>query len=196
MRHRKRGRKLNRNGAHRKALKRNLAISLFEHEKIRTTPQKAKFAQPFVEKLITLAKKAPKGDDPQSRIKALHYRRQVISQLYDALVPDPEHEGYKKGVVNKLFDNIAPRYENRPGGYTRIVRLPKRRLGDNAELCLFELVEGEEVETTSEVKKGLQKKAKRQEKKKMKKEEAKKGKLEEKQDEESKEPAENLEKKE
>ncbi|RME03211.1 MAG: 50S ribosomal protein L17 [Planctomycetota bacterium] len=132
MRHKKFGRKLNRTGAHRKALKRNLAINLIEHESIRTTPQKAKFVRPFVEKLITLAKKP-----------TLHNRRRVASMLYNAWVKDKE--GNKIKVVNKLFEHIAPRFKNRAGGYTRIVRLPKNRLGDNAPQCLFQLVEGEEV---------------------------------------------------
>jgi large subunit ribosomal protein L17 len=162
MRHRKYGRKLNRSGAHRNALKRNMAISIFEHGSIHTTPQKAKFAQPFVERLVTLAKHAlslSQGDD-SAKIKALNHRRKAIALLYDALVEDPDHKGYKKGIVSKLFENIAPKYSNRNGGYTRIIMLPQVRLGDNAQQCIFELVEGEDVDTSStEIKKGIQKKA-------------------------------------
>lgn len=154
MRHRKGNKKLNRSTAHRKALRRNLAISLLEHGSVRTTPQKAKFVQPFVERLITLAKKVIRhqnAEDPRDRARALHYRRRIISMLYQVKVPDPQREGKWKSVVQKLVDDIAPRYQNRPGGYTRVLRLPKRRLGDGAELCLFQLVEGEEVEVAPQV---------------------------------------------
>ena len=144
MRHKKRGKKLNRTGAHRKALMRNLAISLIEHESIKTTPQKAKFVQPFIEKLVTLAKKIPELEkNSKTKAKALHYRRRILSMLYRAFVDDPEREGKKKTAVNKLIENIAPRYVDRAGGYTRIIRLPKRRLGDNAELCLLQFVDAE-----------------------------------------------------
>src|SRR5206468_9086006 len=115
MRHRKAGRKLGRNASHRLALKRNLARALFEHERIITTVPKAKALRPFVEKLITLAKKG-----------TLHHRRLAISRLHDA------------EVVKRLFDEIAPRYKDRPGGYTRIIKRAERRLGDAGVTCYIE----------------------------------------------------------
>lgn len=122
MRHRVHGRKLNRSTAHRKALRRNLARSLFlsfgQREHIITTPEKAKFARPFIEKLITLSKE-----------KSLHNYRRGIALL-----------GGDKTVTKKLFDEIGPRYKSRPGGYTRILRTARRRLGDRARLVLFGFV--------------------------------------------------------
>ncbi len=125
MRHRKRGRKLNRTPAHRKALLRSLANSLFMTEKNRivTTVAKAKEVRPFAEKLITLAKD-----------KSLHRYRRALSILGD------------EASVNRLFNEIAPRYADRPGGYTRIIRWPKNRLGDNAPQAILELVTDEEAE--------------------------------------------------
>src|SRR5262249_27954629 len=118
MRHLKAGRKLGRNASHRLALKRNLALALFRHERIITTVEKAKELRPFVEKLITLAKKG-----------TLHSRRLVIARLgpvRDATVrpPDPyddKDEGDLRSIVQKLFAEIGPRFRDRPGGYTRIV---------------------------------------------------------------------------
>ena len=123
MRHRVRGRHLGRTSSHRQALRRNMACNLFLREMIRTTPAKAKEVRSFVEKLITLARK---GGVP-------NFRRAL------ALLDD-------KFVVRKLFKEIAPRYMERPGGYTRILRLDPsaNRLGDNAEQVIFELV-GEEA---------------------------------------------------
>jgi large subunit ribosomal protein L17 len=121
MRHRVSGRKLNRSSAHRLALRRNLAKSLFasfgEQNYIVTTREKAKFARPFVEKLITLGKD-----------KTLHRYRRGIQLLQD------------KDLVRKLFDVIGPQYKTRPGGYTRILRTSRRRLGDKAPLVLFGFV--------------------------------------------------------
>lgn len=119
MRHRVAGRKLDRNTAQRKALLRGLATELFKHGKIRTTEAKAKSLRPFVEKLITLAKR---GD--------LHARRQVAARLYEP------------AVLQKLFDEIAAAYQDRPGGYTRIYKLGLRK-GDAAPMALIELVEYE-----------------------------------------------------
>jgi len=113
MRHRKAGRKLGRSSGHRKALYRNLITELFRHERI----NKAKAIRPLAEKLITLGKR---GD--------LHARRLAAARLNDPL------------VVKKLFDELAPRYENRPGGYTRILKLGRRQ-GDGAEMAIIELVE-------------------------------------------------------
>jgi large subunit ribosomal protein L17 len=118
MRHNVSGRKLNRTPAHRKMLYRNLVTALFKHERIQTTVPKAKEARSVAEKLITFAKR---GD--------LHARRQAARKINE---PD---------VLQKLFAEIGPRYADRPGGYTRILRLGFRK-GDNAELAILELVDG------------------------------------------------------
>lgn len=118
MRHNVSGRKLNRTPAHRKMLYRNLVTSLFKHERIQTTVPKAKEARIVAEKLITFAKK---GD--------LHSRRMAARK-----VNEPE-------VLQKLFAEIGPRYAERPGGYTRIMRMGPRR-GDAAEIAILELVDG------------------------------------------------------
>ncbi|VAX41310.1 LSU ribosomal protein L17p [hydrothermal vent metagenome] len=173
MRHRKAGFKLNRTTAHRQAMLRNMAASLFEHGQIVTTLPKAKALQPFVEKIIT---KAKRGD--------LHARRQVIATLgrdrrafawmylpknasdaereqvtklreraegfFD--IPDSsEVERNRYGELRKapklvkhIFENVAPRYTDRAGGYTRIVKLGYRRLGDATLLCVIQLVGNEE----------------------------------------------------
>jgi large subunit ribosomal protein L17 len=117
MRHNVSGRKLNRTAAHRKALYRNLVTALFKHERIQTTVPKAKEARMVAEKLITFAKR---GD--------LHARRMAARKLYEP------------AVLQKLFEEIGPRYADRPGGYTRIMRLGPRK-GDNAELAILELVD-------------------------------------------------------
>ena len=119
MRHRKHGRKLGRTTAHRKALFRNQLIQLFEHERIVTTLPKAKELRPLAERMVTLA-----------RTGTLANRRRVLT-----MVPD-------KTVVRKLFDEIAPRFMDRPGGYTRIIKLGRRR-GDGAELAIIEFVDYE-----------------------------------------------------
>ena len=135
MRHRVAGRKLSRTSQHRTALRRNLVISLFQHETISTTLEKAKEVKAFAEKLITLAKKG-----------TLSARRQAISLLGNSdLVIYEDGKPVKKGtVIGKLFSEIGPRYLDRPGGYTRIIRLSLRRLGDNGRLVLLQLV-GEEA---------------------------------------------------
>ena len=127
MRHRKGGRKLGRTSSHRRAMLCNLVSSLLEHERIRTTKPKAKEARKLAEKMITLGKKG-----------SLHARRIALSKL----------NGNKK-LVKKLFDTLGPRYAERPGGYTRILNINRpgmkagspNRLGDNAQLVLFELVD-------------------------------------------------------
>jgi large subunit ribosomal protein L17 len=116
MRHRKRGRKLGRDSAHRKSLYANLTAELIQHGRIRTTLAKAKEVRPVAEQMITLGKR---GD--------LHARRQAVAFLR------------QKPVVKSLFDDIAPRYAERPGGYTRIIKLGPR-LGDAAEMAYIELV--------------------------------------------------------
>ena len=131
MRHRVAGRQLSRTTAHRRAMRRNLVQSLIEHETVSTTIQKAKEVKPFVERLITLAKKGK-----------LQHRRRAISLLGNRrIVAIEDGEPVKKGtVVGKLFSELGPRYLDRTGGYTRIVRLSLRRLGDNGELVLLQLL--------------------------------------------------------
>lgn len=122
MRHLKAGRKLGRNASHRIALMRNLARALFTHERIITTVEKAKEARRFVEKLITLGKKG-----------TLHARRLALAKL-----PDKE-------AVAKLFNEIAPRFQDRPGGYTRVIKRHQRRLGDGGHTAFLELLKAGEV---------------------------------------------------
>ena len=126
MRHAKTGRKLGRDASHRKALYANLACSLFEHGRIRTTEAKAKAVKPYAERLITLARR---GD--------LHARRQALSELRS------------QEVVHKLFAEVAPRFAERPGGYARIVKLGQRQ-GDAAEMVYLELVDHVPGGTTAE----------------------------------------------
>ncbi|MHA1190399.1 MAG: 50S ribosomal protein L17 [Alphaproteobacteria bacterium] len=117
MRHRKSGRKLNRTASHRKAMFANMAAALIEHEQIVTTLPKAKELRPIMDKLITLAKR---GD--------LHARRQAISKVRD------------KVMVGKLFETLGPRYEDRNGGYVRVMRAGYR-YGDNAPRAVIEFVD-------------------------------------------------------
>jgi large subunit ribosomal protein L17 len=117
MRHQKAKGKLSRDSAHRKALLMNLSKEIIEHERIKTTAPKAKAVKPEVERLITLAKR---GD--------LHARRQALSTL-----------AQDKFAVHKLFEDLAPRYANRPGGYTRILKLGPRG-SDSTEMVFIELV--------------------------------------------------------
>jgi len=148
MRHKVAGRELSRTSAHRLALRRNLAQSLIEHETISTTIEKAKEIKPFVEKLITLARKG-----------TLHHRRRAISLLGNrSIVAYEDGEPVEKGtVIGKLFSELGPRYLDRTGGYTRIVRLSLRRLGDNGELVLLQLL-GEDEPLKKEKKKTAGKK--------------------------------------
>ena len=130
MRHRVSGKHLGRTASHRKALRRNMGASLIQHGTIRTTEAKAKELRRFVEKLITTAKKG-----------TLHARRQVIAAIGNREIVDDEAELAGKTVVQKLFDEIVPRYADRPGGYTRIIRLADRRIGDSGRQVLVQLVE-------------------------------------------------------
>ncbi len=116
MRHRVKGKKLSRDSAQRKALLRNLVTSFLEKERIRTTLAKAKATRPVAEKMITLGKK-----------DTLHSRRLALRFIY------------KKEVVKKLFDDIGPRFSERPGGYTRIIKIGPRQ-GDGAEMAFLEMV--------------------------------------------------------
>jgi len=133
MRHRLRGRKLNRTSSHRKALMRNLAISLITHKRIKTTDAKAKELRGFVERLVTYAKKAD-----------IHNRRLIQQKLPGKL---------GKSIASILIHDIAPEYENRNGGYTRIIKLNNRK-NDNAPISLIEFVDlstvAEVVETEGE----------------------------------------------
>jgi len=155
MRHRVAGRRLSRTSQHRIAMRRNLVASLFEHETISTTIEKAKEVKAFAEKLITLAKKG-----------TLSARRRAIAMLGDRDIIDYEDgKAVRKGtVIGKLFSEIGPRYLDRPGGYTRIIRLSLRRLGDNGRLVLMQLVGPEESskkETKATAKKRPRKKTKK-----------------------------------
>jgi large subunit ribosomal protein L17 len=128
MRHRKAHRKLGRVSEHRIALLRNQATALLLHERIETTLPKAKELRPFVERLITIAKRGVKAADPKG--KTLSARRLVARDVHN------------NDVVEKLFDDLAARFAERPGGYTRILKLGHRR-GDAAEVAQMELVGSE-----------------------------------------------------
>src|SRR5919108_1360547 len=136
MRHNVAHRKLGRVTEHRIALLRNQATALLRHERIETTLPKAKELRPFVERLITIAKRGvATGEAP----KTLHAQRLVARDVHDG------------EVVSKLFESLAPRFATRPGGYTRILRLGFRR-GDSAEVAQIELV-GSEYDPNAEVEK-------------------------------------------
>lgn len=173
MRHRRAGYRLNRKTAHRTAMLRNMAASLFEHGQITTTIPKAKTVQPFVEKIITLAKQ---GDLPARRrvIALLGGDRRGFEWLY---LPKDASDGEKEQVerlkerasgffdvpdsaqvernrygelrkapklVRHIFENVAPQFSDRPGGYTRVIKLGRRRIGDATELCVIQFVGNEE----------------------------------------------------
>ncbi len=137
MRHLKAGRKLGRNATHRLALMRNLSMALIRHERIITTVEKAKEARPFVERLITLAKR-----------DTLHARRLALARLgpmADAEVkPGTGDDADHRTVLQKLFAELGPRFADRPGGYTRVIKRHERRLGDGGKTAFLELLkEGE-----------------------------------------------------
>ena len=155
MRHRKAGFKLGRDSEHRRAMRRNLAVALFTHGQITTTIPKAKSVKPFIEKLITAAKK---GDLASRRrvIAALGGDRVIVTRDTDDNVTRSKTRpnrtgGYFGKVLNgpkllaKLFDEIAPRYSDRPGGYTRIIKLSTHRQGDGADLCVLQLLVQDEA---------------------------------------------------
>lgn len=127
MKHNVAGKSLQRNSAHRAALRKNFTVSVIKHERVVTTLAKAKALRPFVEKMITLAK----GADEKTK---LHRIRRAVAFLQD------------KTAVKKLFDEIAPRFATRPGGYTRILRLPDYRIGDGGTKVIFELVDNKVLE--------------------------------------------------
>jgi large subunit ribosomal protein L17 len=128
MRHKVAGKRLGRDMGHRKALRRNLINALFRHERIRTTEAKARAIRGEAEKMITLAKRSLAHDDPN---RVVHGRRLLFARLRN------------KENVAKVFDELAPRYEDRPGGYTRMYKLGMRK-GDAAKMALLELVDREE----------------------------------------------------
>jgi large subunit ribosomal protein L17 len=137
MRHRKKGKHLSRTASHRKALLRNLANQLFEHKEIKTTTIKAKTARPVVERLITYAKRG-----------GLHHRRLAFDFLR------------QKASIKILFDEIAPVYTDRQGGYTRILKLGRRQ-GDGASIALMQLVGFEKAVEAAKTAKEEKKKAKK-----------------------------------
>ena len=163
MRHRIHGKQLNRKSEHRRAMFRNLASGLFEHGQIETTMPKAKAVQSFVEKLITTAKKS-KGLAGRRQLEARLNDRKVFTWLADPNVPEEKKlnayfdlpsesqiEFNRYGEVRKaprlvqhLIERIAPMFEDRDGGYTRIIKLDKHRLGDGTDLVLLQLVGQEE----------------------------------------------------
>ena len=126
MNHRKTGRKLGRTSSHRKALFRNMVTSLFEHEQICTTDAKAKELRGVAERMITLGKKG-----------TLHARRQALETIRS------------KDVTSKVFDELAERYRERPGGYTRVIKVG-RRAGDAAPMSIIELVDRDVKSATTE----------------------------------------------
>lgn len=132
MRHQRKGRQLSRDSEHRTALRRNMAQSLFEHGRITTTLPKAKELQGFAEKLITLAKK---GD--------LHSRRRALALMQDRRLVDQDQEFTGQTVLQRLFNDVAPKFTNRTGGYTRIVKLGTFRIGDGGDLVMLSLVDDE-----------------------------------------------------
>ncbi len=123
MRHRVAGKKLNRSASHRKAMRRNFICSVIMHERVVTTLEKAKNLRRNVEKIITLGKR-----------KDLHRFRRALTLLQD------------KEATRKLFDELGPRYANRNGGYTRIIRLPGYRIGDGGSKAILELVDNKVLE--------------------------------------------------
>jgi large subunit ribosomal protein L17 len=173
MRHRRAGSRLTRTSSHRDAMLRNLAAAVFEHGQITTTIPKAKAVQPLVEKIITDAKKgdlasrrrviAKLGGDRQAfewmylPKKATEEEKNHVAQLREfreGFFPLPKSEEVERNrygelrkapkLVKHIFDNVAPKFADRPGGYTRIVKLGRHRIGDAAELCVLQFVGNEE----------------------------------------------------
>lgn len=173
MRHRRAGYRLTRTSSHRDAMLRNLAAAVFEHGQITTTIPKAKAVQPLVEKIITDAKKgdlaarrrviAKLGGDRQAfewmylPKKASEEEKNHVNQLREfreGFFPLPKIEEVERNrygelrkapkLVKHIFDNVAPKFADRPGGYTRIVKLGRHRIGDAAELCVLQFVGNEE----------------------------------------------------
>jgi len=166
MRHKVAHRKLGRKTEHRLSLLRNLCTSLITHERLITTLPKAKELRPFAERAITLGKRALTADAPES---ALHNRRLAAAYFFGGNTNRVPDGGYKRpqaprtagvAALDKLFDEVASRFADRPGGYTRILKLGTRR-GDGAELALIELLGSEAKEVHEEEKKEEKKKPRR-----------------------------------
>ena len=155
MRHLKAHRKLNRTSAHRKSMLRNLATSLINSEKeyIVTTVQKAKELRPFVEKAITLAKKAHNLSGDDKTAKEVHLRRKAAIYFHSGNRGFKQEQSFYRSkkvaiertagikALQRLFSELGERYKDRPGGYTRVIRIGGRRHGDNAEMAVIELVD-------------------------------------------------------
>ncbi len=173
MRHRRAGYRLNRTSSHRTAMLRNLAASLFEHGQVTTTIPKAKAVQPFVEKIITLAKRGdlharrlviaklgadrtgfewmylPKNasDAEKDHVEKLRARASGFFEIPDASKVERNRYGELRAapkLVRHIFENVAPRFADRQGGYTRIVKLAYHRIGDGTPLCVIQFVGNEE----------------------------------------------------
>jgi len=173
MRHRRAGYRLNRKTAHRTAMLRNIAAGLFEHGQITTTIPKAKAVQPFVEKIITLAKRGdlaarrrviallggdrrgfdwlylPKdaSDGEKEQVERLKERASGFFDVPDSAQVERNRYGELRKapkLVRHIFENVAPQFSDRPGGYTRVVKLGRRRIGDATELCVIQFVGNEE----------------------------------------------------
>lgn len=156
MRHRSAKVHLSRKPAHRLALFRNLTRALITHERIVTTLPKARALRPYIEKLITLAKKAAvamdgEGEEKDRKVASLHYRRQAMAKLgpvhntgiydkNDEQQTDPLSGKSPDTVLKKLFREIGPRFKDRPGGYTRIIKQHYRRLGDGGHTAIIEIL--------------------------------------------------------
>ncbi|MDX1688020.1 MAG: 50S ribosomal protein L17 [Candidatus Promineifilaceae bacterium] len=142
MRHRVKGRRLGRDSAHRKALRRNMIADLICHERLVTTEAKARMLRPAAEKVITIAKRGLAKDDPAATV---HARRVAATRMARTRVVEDEYgEREEVDALQKLFDEVAPRYMERPGGYTRIVKLGYRP-GDAAKMAVIMLVGEEEA---------------------------------------------------
>lgn len=141
MRHLHTGRKLGVSPHHRKALLRNLTIALIERETIKTTPARAKETRWFAERIVTLAKR---GD--------VSGRRHIVKLLGSTQTNIPG-ENRIRNAVARVYSELVPRFQTRPGGYTQILRLAPRRAGDNAEMCLLRYIPGEETKAKGGAKK-------------------------------------------
>jgi large subunit ribosomal protein L17 len=163
MRHRKAGRHLNRNVAHRRSLFRNLTRALITHESIVTTVAKAKELRPYIERLITFAKKANaviveaqgkgEAEEKKAKVQALHYRRlamALLGPIHGTELWDKNDETDGDTLLKKLFREIGPRYADRPGGYTRILKQHYRRLGDAGPTAVIELLKAGEKKVQKE----------------------------------------------
>ncbi|WP_119343914.1 50S ribosomal protein L17 [Facilibium subflavum] len=146
MRHRKSGRKFSRTSSHRKAMFRNMSASLLKHELIKTTLPKAKELRGHIEPLITLAKREVELRKNESNMEAGEFKAQIVAlrrQAFNTL--------RNKAAVKKLFEEVAPRYETRPGGYTRVLKCGYR-FGDKAPMAFIELVDRpQHIEAVEEV---------------------------------------------